>query len=86
MLKQRIATALLLVSIFLIIVLLLPTPAFALALAVVVVLAANEWSVLAELTHAVQRTAWLVLLGATILVLWRFRAPLLPTVSFPGSG
>ena len=84
MLKQRIATALVLVSLFLIIVLLLPTPAFALALAVIVVLAAIEWSALAELGHAVLRSAWLVLLGVTILVVWWFREPLLPMVILLG--
>ncbi|MDJ0955951.1 MAG: phosphatidate cytidylyltransferase [Arenicellales bacterium] len=84
MLKQRIATALVLVSVFLIIILLLPTPAFALTLAVIVVLAAFEWSALAELGRTMQRSAWLVLLGATILAVWWFRDPLLPMVILLG--
>ena len=80
MLKQRVATALVLVSIFLVIVFLLPTPAFALALACIVILAGVEWSALTELDPAIQRSVWLVLLAATILVVWWFRDSLLTTV------
>ena len=84
MLKQRIATALVLVSIFLIIVLLLPTPAFAATLAVIVILAAIEWSTLAELDQGIRRSAWLGLLGTTILVVWWFRESLTPVVIIVG--
>lgn len=86
MLKQRIATAIVLVLVFLVITFLLPTPLFASALALVVLVAAIEWSALAELHDSMWRSAWLAAISASLLLVWWLRESLIPGVIMLGAG
>jgi len=70
MLLHRILTALLLLPLVIALVLYLPQAGFALALAAVILLAANEWTRLAGLVSALQRSLFLVAVLAGMLAGW----------------
>lgn len=70
-LQQRVLTALLLAPLATAAVLLLPTAYLSLCLAVVVGLAAWEWTTLAGIGKPLGRIAYLILVGACLLLLWR---------------
>lgn len=78
MLKQRVATATVLVLLVLITVFWLPTPWFAAVLALVSLAAAIEWCRLAGWRDSLRQSLWLLAVGVGILITWWFRQYLLP--------
>ncbi len=78
MLKQRVATATVLVLITLIAVFWLPTSWFALVLALFSLVAASEWCVLAGWGGSRSQRLWLTLIGAAIIITWWFQDYLVP--------
>ncbi|AGA89563.1 CDP-diglyceride synthetase [Thioflavicoccus mobilis 8321] len=70
-LRQRAATAALLIPLTVAVVLWLPTPAFALCFAVVVLFGAWEWAALAGLAATRARTAYLIPIAAGMGLLWQ---------------
>ena len=73
-LKQRLATAGLLIPVIVLAVLLLPTPTFALLMGLIAALAAWEWAGLMGLPGQTQRVAYAVLVVTCLWLLW-FAAP-----------
>ncbi len=68
--RQRVATALVLAPLAVLGVLTLPTVYLALALALVVLIAAAEWAVLAGISSAGGRLAYIALVGGCIALMW----------------
>ena len=85
MLKQRVATAILLATAFLILVFWFPSPWFAFGLSLPVIVAAREWSALVELDDGTRRGLWLLSISAILAVVWWFRATLAPLVIVLGA-
>lgn len=86
MLKQRIATAILLAAAFLILVFWFPSPWFAFAMLLAVLAAALEWSSLVALHDGLRRGLWLFAVFAIIAIIWWYRATLTPVVIALGAG
>lgn len=83
--KQRIATAIVLVSAFLVLVFWFTTPWFALGLSLVVLVGAMEWSALADLKHPARRIAWMILFCVVLAGVWLSREKSIPFLIVAGS-
>lgn len=84
MLKPRVATAFVLLSLFLIIVFWLPTPWFAGVLGLIVFAAALEWTALAGVRSHYNRGLWLGVIAAGLVLAWVFRHWSLPMLIVVG--
>ncbi len=84
-LKQRVTTALVLVSVFLVLVFWLSTPWFALALAIVVLAGAMEWSALVKLDGGLRTLFWLLGFCIMLVVAWLYREQSTPFLLATGS-
>ncbi len=84
-LKQRVTTALVLVSVFLVLVFWLPNPWFALALAIVVLAGAMEWSALVKLDGGLRQSSWLLAFCIMLVVAWLYREQSTPFLLAMGS-
>ena len=70
MLKQRIATAAVLLPVFLIVVFWFSTPWFAVALSLVVLIGAVEWAALVGVKDRIHQLLWLFVFCALLLIFW----------------
>lgn len=85
MLRQRIATAIVLVTAFLVLVFWSTTPWFALGMSLVMLAGAAEWSSLVALKDRVRRIVWLTAFGVLLAVVWRYRDESTPFLVAVGS-
>jgi len=86
MLKQRISTAIVLITAFLILVFWLPTRWFAFALSLPILAAAMEWSSLVGIGGGIRRGLWLLTFTLILAVVWWMRDTLIPVVILTGTG
>ena len=85
MLKQRIATAAALLSVFLVVVFWFSTPWFAVALSLVVLMGATEWAALVGVKGRIHQLSWLAVFCALLLIFWVTREKTTPFLVMAGS-